>query len=84
MAKPWPNDAVMIVAPSPEEAVIDPQEETAVDSCRDCGARVLYRLRSVKATAPFPGRPVRFFCIPCAVTYDRGTVTHLVDLRPTV
>ena len=83
--KPWPADAVMLVAPSSDNFLMDPEEPFSVGQCRDCGRDVVYRLsgyRKAEAIAADTGeRPIEFFCIPCCVQYDRNSLDILIDER---
>ena len=75
----------MVVAPRPEEAILDEREPTVPVVCRDCGTHALARLssldRAVKAEYR-RDRPVKFFCWPCAMQYQRSSIDVLEDLRP--
>lgn len=69
--KPWPSDAVMIVAPSPALAVRSMMESVNPGECRDCGAAIVYcgfTFRRVELLSR--GRPIKFFCIACCKNYD--------------
>jgi hypothetical protein len=82
--KQWPGDAVIIVAPPTGTEVVDPDEPTALHTCRDCGASVTVRNSSIRVSEQAGhtcGRPIKFFCISCAVTYDVNSMDRLIDLR---
>ena len=78
----WPRDAAMIVAPYTDTAVVGNMESVNPAVCRDCGRDVVYDGLTMRLIQPFRhGRPVLFFCIECAVKYDRSTITHFEDHR---
>lgn len=82
--KPWPADALIIVAPSPPEAVRDPAFPAVPGLCRDCCRAVLVRLDSIARAAAMPerkGRPIEFFCVKCAAGYDGRTIEVFRDYR---
>jgi len=80
--KPWPSDAVIIVAARAGEQ--RPGVRTPFRRrCRDCGAVVVCSHGGISAAANTPsrrGRPIAFFCPDCTVTYDRGSIDVLHDL----
>jgi hypothetical protein len=81
--KPWPSDAVMIVAASPAVANVLVMHSPQDGQCRDCGAAVLYCSRSMsrarEVAARTGGRPVRFFCIDCAKLHDVSQCNRLIN-----
>jgi hypothetical protein len=81
--KPWPADAIMVVAASPETANVPAMHSPQPGRCRDCGAAVLYCSRTMgraqEVAAKTGGRPVLFFCMGCAKLYDVTTCNLLVD-----
>jgi hypothetical protein len=83
MLKPWPADAIMIVAASPESANVPAMDLPQPGQCRDCGAAVLYCSRTMaraqEVAAKTGGRPIRFFCLGCASLYDVAMCNRLID-----
>jgi hypothetical protein len=82
--KSWPADAVMIVSANRGEEVRENMEAVAQAVCRDCGQELAADTRTIRTAMESPlrnGRPVLFFCVPCAVTYDFGTISHFADHR---
>lgn len=70
--KPWPADAVMVVAKPEEEAARTPMEGRHPCRCRDCGALLVADTFAVRRAEGHPlraGRPVKFFCHGCARGY---------------
>lgn len=73
--KPWPRDAVMVVACRAGEANLQKMEGIHPDKCRECSCAVHADTRTVRNAHSHPlglGRPVKFFCVPCAELYDMG------------
>lgn len=85
MNKPWPSDAVMVISGFRSE--VDPsilRGEPWPTECRDCHALLTTDSYSVEEAYHLPsrqGRPVLYFCVPCATTHDPGTITELYDHR---
>lgn len=82
--KPWPNDALMIVAAKAGEEQREHMEAVHYAECRDCGCRLAVDTKSLRDADAHParhGRPVRFFCYPCSETYDLRMVGMLQDNR---
>jgi hypothetical protein len=85
--KPWPRDAVMIVAAFPDEARRDQMESCHAGTCRDCGREILYDGFSYHRAQQFTRlkanvvRPIKFFCVECAVKYDMQHFDHFEDHR---
>ncbi len=83
--KPWPHDAVMIVAsPTAEVNYAGIKADPMPGTCRDCGAEVIYDSWTFEVAENLPsrlGRPILFFCVNCCLNYDRGTITELYDHR---
>ena len=91
--KEWPGDAIMIVCSTLEEANTYRMARVRPCECRDCGKAIVHddetriiadRLESELAASLRPGRelrPVKFFCIACAMTYDRQSIHILRDFR---
>lgn len=78
--KPWPADAVMVVAAraGQENRAAMSGADPAV--CRDCEAALRFDPQTTAAALLMPernGRPVRFFCPPCAMTYDPRSIQIL-------
>lgn len=82
--KPWPNDAVMVVAATPDAARRDQMESVHPCNCRDCGKALVadgYTLRIAASPELAWGRPTKFFCVECCQKYDFSQVTHSEDHR---
>lgn len=83
--KPWPIDAVMIVAAVEAEFNVSQIRGVPVEcECRECGAALLADSWSVARAEAMPerrGRPVRFYCIDCACKHDRTGINILEDHR---
>lgn len=82
--KPWPRDAVMVVAAVTGEEIREHMRGLYPATCRDCGASVTADTFTVNFAETYPGlpcRPVRFFCTNCVANYDLGTITDLHDHR---
>jgi len=77
--KDWPRDAVMIVASIAGEERGDQMELAASRSCRDCGAKLMADTHTIRRAENLPsrrGRPILFFCVACAVQYERPSELH--------
>ncbi len=82
--KPWPSDAVMVVAATPEDAVYSQMSSVEDCNCRDCGKALVadgYTINRASHPDLAHGRPVKFFCMECFDQYDMSTVTHHEDHR---
>ena len=82
--KPWPTDALIIVAPSPAKAVIDASKPTVERHCRSCCCELTVREETIEHALEMDerhGRPVDFFCVSCAVEHVKGGVDVRVDMR---
>ena len=82
--KPWPGDAIMIVCPFPATANRAAMESANPGECRECGRNILYDSFSLRRALALPnrrGRPVKFFCAPCALKHDFGSITYFEDHR---
>lgn len=80
----WPADAVMIVAANAGEERRENMEGVVACSCRRCGQTLHADTKSIRVADQMPerrGRPVKFFCVSCAVQHDRGQIQKLVDHR---
>jgi hypothetical protein len=75
--KPWPTDAVMIVAATPEQAKIIPGFPLIDQiACRDCMTSLIGSRRTYDAAcreAKRQGIHVQYFCFECAAKYDAST-----------
>lgn len=81
---PWPHDAVMIVAETPDKAKREQMESAHYDRCRHCLQPVLYdgyTMRRALEHGSNDNRPVRFFCADCFHRYDFKMVTVFEDHR---
>lgn len=86
--KPWPSDALMIVASLAGTEIRSQMEGVHPAHCRDCGHLVHADTFSVRRAETHPlrfGRPVKFFCLPCHTRYEVPTrhaeFHHLPDDR---
>lgn len=80
--KPWPSDAVMIVAADAGTEIRANMDGVVKAECRDCGAELAADTYTVNAANALPirrGRPVMFFCSRCCVKYDFASITHMHD-----
>lgn len=78
--KPWPKDALMIVAANKGEELRERMQEVTDASCRLCQAALAVDAATILAAQNLPsrhGRPVQFFCIPCAAEHDFKSITEL-------
>lgn len=74
LKKDWPTDAVMIVAANAGEELRENMEAALPQTCRDCGTRLMADTHTIRKAQSLPschGRPVKFFCIQCAMQYGR-------------
>lgn len=82
--KPWPSDALMIVCETPAGANRENMQSVNPVNCRDCLRDLVVDGASLKMADANPlrhGRPVMFFCIPCAVKYDFVSIDSMTDNR---
>lgn len=84
--KPWPSDAVVIVAETRARVRLDLiQGEPIPCSCLECGAALTgdtHTRDRAMALQSRTGRPVKYLCVHCATqVYDMGTVTQWYDDR---
>lgn len=82
--KPWPKDAVMVVAAHAGEERREFMQSVVDAECRACGAKLRADGFSIREAEQMParmGRPVKFFCIPCCVQHDLGMIQDLRDYR---
>lgn len=77
--KPWPTDAVMIVASKAGMENRSQMEGTYVCNCREC-SQVLHAdtatVRLAENHKLRRNRPVMFFCLNCASDHDHPSVVH--------
>ena len=83
--KPWPNDAVMIVAAVEAEFNVSQIRGVPVEcECRECGDALLADSWTIARAESMPerrGRPVLFVCLDCVRGYDSGQIDVLEDHR---
>jgi hypothetical protein len=82
--KPWPSDAVMIVAANAGEENRANMEGVHPCVCRVCSRELAADKFSVRRAEQLPqrmGRPEMFFCAACASQHDVGQVTVFEDHR---
>lgn len=73
--KPWPADAVIIVAATAGTEDQAAMRGVHVAQCRDCRAEVHGDAFTFKRAHTFKsrrGRPVEYLCCRCAMGYDAG------------
>lgn len=82
---PWPTDAIMVIAQRADGFDLTKQKSTPIScSCRHCGHALYVGAKAISEIASHPGRglrPVKFFCILCAVLHDASQVEVLIDLN---
>lgn len=85
--KPWPTDAVVIVAATPMTVKVAGLRGFIVDQqCSDCQCRLAVDNFSIRKAWEMPerqARPLRFLCVGCCQHYDRSTIQKLIDNRTT-
>lgn len=82
--KPWPADAVMIVACRRGMENRAAMQGCLDATCRDCNTDLVADTRTFRAAMTMPerkDRPVMFFCVECAIQYDINSLDTLVDQR---
>jgi hypothetical protein len=75
--KPWPADAIMIVAANAFEENRANMESVVPAKCRDCGQALHADSKSIRFAEQMPvrrGRPILFFCIECHLNYSLDAV----------
>src|ERR1019366_10331891 len=80
--KPWPGDAIMIVCETFGRETRDNMESVVEVECRDCHQKLGADSKTIRLAEETPvrrGRPIKFFCVPCCMTYDPSSVTHYAD-----
>lgn len=78
LLKPWPRDAVMVIAADAGAADLPKMEGIEFAECRDCGAKLHADTKTVRRAFELParkGRPIKFFCCRCLPFYDLGSVS---------
>lgn len=81
---PWPRDAIMIVASRAGTENRAAMEGVVTVECRLCGVSCRADTRTIRTANNLPeraGRPVKFFCVECAVKHKRSEVGLLIDQR---
>jgi hypothetical protein len=84
--KPWPSDAVMIVSADARTEKLQFMESTVPRNCRVCDKKLMactFSIRRGEAIGRRTGRPVKFFCVACAVQHDIDSLDILEDHRGT-
>lgn len=82
--KPWPKDAIMIVASLDGEEKRDQMESAVPVRCRDCKAVLMadsFTIRKAESLPSRHNRPIKFFCIRCFQNYDFKSVEEFHDDR---
>lgn len=80
MKKPWPADAVMIIAAVKGRELRFNMESVVPAKCRDCGTDLAADSFSIRTAQNLPsrrGRPIKYFCIECCCKYDHDSITEL-------
>lgn len=83
--KEWPNDALIIVAASPEDACFPLGVTPMRRTCRDCGTALSTCPSTYRRAMSDPDRrerPIAYLCVDCVAQYDRATLDKFVDCRP--
>ncbi len=83
-AKLWPTDALMIVAANAGEENRGAMDIVVSGNCRGCGRKIAVDSRSIRVMwnhTARNGRPVKYFCIKCAVQHDVNSIDELRDNR---
>lgn len=85
MKRPWPRDAVIIVASNWGKEDRAKMRGSVFEAyCRLCKARLAADIYTVKVAMNLPsrmGRPVEFFCTTCNAQHDQGTINEVHDHR---
>lgn len=79
----WPRDAVMIVAANWGEQLEQHMDAVVEVACRECRRELAADSHVIAEAARMReryGRPIRFFCVQCAVS-RQNNVDILVDHR---
>ena len=84
--KPWPADAIVIVAALAGQERREQMDSVHEAACLDCGALVHYDGYTAERARAFPlkisrGRPIKFLCVTCFPKYDFLAVTYFEDHR---
>ena len=82
--KPWPSDAVMIVAANLGEEKRECMDSVVAGTCRDCGCPLgvdSWTIARAQALPSRHGRPVLYFCVACATLYDFNSINVFEDHR---
>jgi hypothetical protein len=84
MNKPWPTDAVIIVASLTGNERRENMQAVVRCICRDCYRLLSADSHTIGEAAMLPSRrdrPVDFICPDCFTKYDHGSITITVDDR---
>ncbi len=79
MKKPWPSEAVIIVAARAGDEKPDQMDGPFVANCRDCYGDLIADIHTVHKAEHLPtrhGRPIEFLCVHCCLAYERPTELH--------
>ena len=82
--KPWPADALIVVASVAGQEKREQMESVVHKTCRDCDAVLAADSFTIRRAENHPqryGRQVQFLCVPCSVRYDVNTVDVFEDHR---
>jgi len=87
--KTWPGDAVMLICgyrgdSGPNGARPEQMESPVAVVCRDCYKPLYSDSHSIQRAAELPSRhnrPIDFFCVLCATSYDSRQLNELHDDR---
>ncbi len=82
--KPWPRDALMIVAGchTPGRRV---ERGRVIVKCRACQVRLEVNQATINMAHDLPdraGRPLDYFCMPCALEHGQGGPIDKLRSRP--
>lgn len=81
--KPWPRDAVMIIAANRGEEKREHMDAQVHVVCRDCGKELAadsYTIATAAGLESRRGRPIAFLCTKCLLQHD-ANVDELHDHR---
>lgn len=82
--KPWPSDAVMIIASRSGEEIRETMKGPYRCRCRDCDLDLVADTFTVSYAEKHPlrqGRPIKFFCMKCYLNYEMGEKVSVTCLN---
>lgn len=84
MTKPWPVDAVMVVAALLGQEERHKMTGVVIHNCRECGRHVAVDPVSIEYALDHPARferPVKYFCTECCILHQVNDIEHLTVCR---